>query len=357
MMSYSDEDSPKNAMPVPARSDRRLYRKAWLGLAAIVALGLALAAAELASRLAFDNANLSPPVFRMTPDASSYSLLPSIETKVLQFGRVVDVDIDDQANRRVVGAHPNARVRLHVVGDSQIFGWGLAGEETLPSRLQAELGPTFGVINHGVPGYGPKEYLRVLNAIPADDYVLLLHTEENDAADSFGLAKNAGAACGFITSGGTTESPARCFLMSTRLVQVLYVFLNRMDHRIHLTPIGFSNYSQVAGDVLHFRISAGYAKQRTARGSKLIFSIVPWKGRFAPAWQERYAPPPSLNAAALPTPFPDDVGILQAISLDSHRGSFYFEEDPHLSPVGAEHMAHVLAPFIARRVDAASLTN
>ncbi|MEM6789171.1 MAG: hypothetical protein AAF715_16740 [Myxococcota bacterium] len=46
-----------------------------------------------------------------------------------------------------------------VVGDSQVFGLGVAGSEAFPARLAVATGRT--VLNAGVPTYGPPEYLAV----------------------------------------------------------------------------------------------------------------------------------------------------------------------------------------------------
>jgi len=49
---------------------------------------------------------------------------------------------------------PGAR-RILVLGDSFVFGWGVAAEESLVGRLQQALGPSVEVLNGGHNGWGP----------------------------------------------------------------------------------------------------------------------------------------------------------------------------------------------------------
>jgi GDSL-like Lipase/Acylhydrolase family len=52
--------------------------------------------------------------------------------------------------------------RVAVLGDSFVFGSGVNEDETLTRRLAALLGPSFEVINLGVPGYGTDQALLTL---------------------------------------------------------------------------------------------------------------------------------------------------------------------------------------------------
>ena len=52
--------------------------------------------------------------------------------------------------------------RVAVLGDSFVFGSGVTQDEPVTTRLQALLGPSFDVINLGVPGYGTDQALLTL---------------------------------------------------------------------------------------------------------------------------------------------------------------------------------------------------
>jgi len=52
--------------------------------------------------------------------------------------------------------------RVAVLGDSFVFGSGVRQDETLTRQLAARLGPSFEVVNLGVPGYGTDQALLTL---------------------------------------------------------------------------------------------------------------------------------------------------------------------------------------------------
>lgn len=64
----------------------------------------------------------------------------------------------DAAHRRVTPARPNADEALVVLGDSFVFGEGVADDATLPWHLAASL-PDVQVYNRGYSGYGPQQAL------------------------------------------------------------------------------------------------------------------------------------------------------------------------------------------------------
>ncbi|HEX7614612.1 MAG TPA: GDSL-type esterase/lipase family protein [Thermoanaerobaculia bacterium] len=53
-------------------------------------------------------------------------------------------------------------IRVAVLGDSFVFGSGVGQGEVLTQRLAARLGPSFEVVNLGVPGYGTDQALLTL---------------------------------------------------------------------------------------------------------------------------------------------------------------------------------------------------
>jgi len=323
---------------------RSLRRAGWVA-SGIVALALM---AEAGLRWTLDNAFLSPPVFQRMPDATGYGLMPSVTANVWQMGRSLTVATDDQGHRHTVGAPAKAPATLHMVGDSQVFGWGLSDSETIASRLQQRLGANVRVVNHGVPGYGHAEYLEVVKRIPADEPVVVLHTEENDGADAYQIFRQNTAACSFIVSFTEQDGPLRCALMRSRLVESAFVWWNNVQHRYHMTPLGFSEHSQVAGAVLHHRITHSYDDERARRGVKLMFSVVPWKGRYSTPWLASYTPPPVADLAEMPTPFPDDVGMAGRFRAAAQGEALYIDGDTHLSPIGADLVAQALAKPLER---------
>ncbi|WP_374674263.1 hypothetical protein [Ideonella sp.] len=321
----------------PGRPRLRNVAK-WLGAVAVCA-----ALAELGIRVLLSHAHWSPPVFRAEPLPLGYALGPGIQVQARQLGRTVQISTDPGGHRRTVGTPeaPGARA-VHLIGDSQVFGWGLSDDETVATQLQRSLGGSFRVVNHGVPGYGPAEYLKVLERVSASDDVVVLLTEENDAADVYGLAQPAHVACGFIAT-VAHDSTAACMLMQSRLVQGLFEVRHAFHHRYLMTPLGFSDHSTVAGRVLAGRANRWIAQVRQARQGRVIVTIVPWKGRYSSDWRRRYAPPPVPDPEALPSPFTDALGMAQAFSTHPDPMALYLPGDSHVSPEGASWLAREIA--------------
>lgn len=321
----------------------RWWKRAAVLLASLVALTLV---GELGLRLGVRDAFFSPPVFQRTNGPLGYALLPSVTSTVIQFGRAISVGIDSEGNRRTPGAQKAAPVRLHLVGDSQVFGWGLSDNETIGERLQQRLGPKVLVINQGVPGYGPDEYLEVFKQLPSEDLVVVIHTEENDAADAYKIFRQNTAACTYMVSFTERESPLRCALMNSRLIQVSFVWWNQVQHRYNMTPLGFSDHSQVAAEVLHGRVKDSYSKELERRGDRLIFTVVPWKGRYSASWLTRYSPPPRADLASIATPFSDEVRMVERFRKSTTPAALYLEDDTHLSPAGADLVAEAMTSVV-----------
>lgn len=335
------------APPLPAagvqapRTRRGLHRSLRvLGGAVLATLLL-----ETAIRVAVGNAQMSPPLFETTTGAEGYRLRPSVSAQVRQFGRTVTMTTDGDGHR-LTPAAPAGAPKLHLVGDSQVFGWGLDDGETLGAQLQRALGDTVQVVNHGVPGYGPQEYLAVLKRLPPQDLAVVVSTEENDGGDAYALGRKANVACGYISS-FDQEGPVRCALMSSRLVQALFVAYNDLHHRYHMTPLAFADHSQVAGQVIHSRIQARLQEAASRRSGRTLFSVVPWKGRYSDAWRTRYAPPPLPGPRTLPTPFPDTTGAIEAFAARADASAWYLEGDTHLSATGVSALAQLIRSALA----------
>ncbi len=57
---------------------------------------------------------------------------------------------------RPQGPHPGT-FRIAVLGDSFVYGQGVAADEAWPARIERELGPGVEVLNFGVPGFNLEE--------------------------------------------------------------------------------------------------------------------------------------------------------------------------------------------------------
>ena len=75
-------------------------------------------------------------------------------------------------------------LRLAVLGDSFVWGWGVADEERFTQILEA-LKPSWNTLNFGVSGYGPVQYLLQLDNVLSfkPDFVLLTFSLGSDLLD------------------------------------------------------------------------------------------------------------------------------------------------------------------------------
>jgi hypothetical protein len=246
---------------------------------------------------------------------------------------------------------------VHLVGDSQVFGWGLSDDETLAARLQRLLGPGVQVVNHGVPGFGPTDYLNTLAGLPATEPVVVVHTEENDTWDAYRIFRNAHATCGYVSTFSADATTLRCAWMNLRLVQLGAELWDRSQRSEHPTPLGFSALSTVAATVLNQRIETGYADERRKRDADLIFAVVPWKGRLDASWRAHSLPSPLPDVATLPSPFPDATQATRLLAAGGGAQPLYLEGDSHLSPAGAVRLALLLKPLVDARLAAHTPTD
>ena len=342
--------APASSPDAPAAARRWPRRLAW----AVLVLLVLLAAAEAALCIGLRGATFTPQVFEPNDGVARYRLAAGVHTTAYQFGRTVSVSTDADGHRLTPGfvAAPGTPLRVHVVGDSQVFGWGLSDDETLAARLQRLLGPGVQVVNHGVPGFGPTDYLNTLAALPATEPVVVVHTEENDTWDAYRIFRNAHATCGYVTTFSADASALRCAWMNLRLVQFGAELWDRSQRNEHPTPLGFSALSTVAAAVLNQRIETGYADERRKRDADLIFAVVPWKGRLDAAWRALSLPSPRPDAATLDSPFPDATQATRLLEAGGGAQPLYLDGDSHLSPAGVVRLALLLKPLVDARLAA-----
>ncbi|UYN94957.1 MAG: hypothetical protein KIT25_23565 [Enhydrobacter sp.] len=79
--------------------------------------------------------------------------------------------IEPSGARRTPGSVPQAPTYLFI-GDSFVFGEGLADDETLPSQFAQGLRTKSHVVNLGVLGYGPNHLVRAMEAGLYDAHVV-----------------------------------------------------------------------------------------------------------------------------------------------------------------------------------------
>jgi len=153
----------------PARAKRRAR---WPFALLAVALGAVLAA--LAVELTFRWLWVLPPAFAEFAQQGLYlqradgsiGLRPGYRGQLTVAARTTSVAID-AFGMRSAGSAPGkpAPERWLMLGDSLVFGYGVAAEEALPAQLElamAERGRQVAIGNAGVPGYGLQDAVAAM---------------------------------------------------------------------------------------------------------------------------------------------------------------------------------------------------
>jgi len=172
------------------RDLRRSLRR--LGCALAASLGaLALAAAVLRWRAA--PAPPAEPWYRLSA-ALGWQPRPGFRGVAYGAERAFDeqgyLDNDGEQARRFAGQ----RRLIVAVGDSRVFGFGVAADAAFPARLEGELGGT-PVLNLGVPGYSSWQTARAvaLQAVPLRPAAVIVACGFNDRRSVLGSARRDGA--------------------------------------------------------------------------------------------------------------------------------------------------------------------
>jgi hypothetical protein len=296
-------------------------------------------------------APLDLPLFISDPDGRNLGLIPGAHGRVHMYGRAIEVSVDTEGHRTTVGAGGACtRHRLDLIGDSQVFGWGLGDSETIASRLQARLGPDWRVVNHGIPETGPLQYARVLQTVPKDAEVLMVFTEVNDLWDTYDMSRNA-TRCGFLTESWWPRSNLICPVLNLRALQVGFAAYDGLTRQRALAPLGFDATSGIASRLLALHVRSMFVKAGMRVHPHLHFTVLPFDGRYSAQARLDYFPPPNPNT---PRYFDDDYDMIAAFARAPDPKSLYLPRDPHLSPRGAALFADQVAPTFAAIANAAA---
>jgi hypothetical protein len=316
-----------------------------LAVAAISsAAGVALV--ELGSRAITGGAGFTPAFFTLHDEDPGFGLAAGTEQTYLHAGRRITVTIDASGRRVVPGAAATGDKReIHVVGDSQVFGWGLSDGETLPAQLQRVLGTEYRIINHGLPASGPFRYVSVLSEVPDDAVAVVVFSETNDYSDSYSARSSVTVLCNSLVPRGHWLADVPCAW--TRL----HVFQRLLSLKVALSytqalPVQRSLHHRAASQVLDRRIRALFADESRRRSRKLLFVSIPWDGAVVaeriPAQRRAFAVPPFAS-------LPSDVDLGSRFRQVPRRDALYQPNDDHLSPLGAALVAEAIAAELRLR--------
>ncbi len=311
------------------------------GKVAVCALVLTLAL-EFGLRLYY-RMPIAERYYRERPGPVAYGLAPSQHYRYRYNGRTLTVSTDASGNRLTPGAPAGGGRALYLIGDSQVFGWGLSDNETIAAALERQLGTGWRVVNLGVPGYGPYAYADVLAHLPDSSLAIVLQTEANDFQDAYFARSPFRSRCGYLVSRSFLGENAPCFVLSS------YVLVKAIDWfikpRAKLPPaLGYNPYAAIAARVLRYRIENLYRTALDRKAHRVLFGAIPWDAAVSPKRLSNYQP--VLNSPQELTELPDACGLDALFKSSAEPDRLFQENDSHLSARGAEVVAGQLARLV-----------
>jgi hypothetical protein len=127
---------------------------------------------------AADAVNLDPPVVYVKMGSS---MSPELRGYLEANTRIrYTYNIDEDGFRRTLPV-VDAQRKILMVGDSALFGVGVADDATIASYLQQRVGRSARVVNAGVGGYNGDQAFRVARKLSQrDDYAILVYVAHNN---------------------------------------------------------------------------------------------------------------------------------------------------------------------------------
>ena len=263
--------------------------------------------------------------------------------------------------------------RVMMLGDSQVFGYGVDDTDGMASRLQALLGPDHEVLNAAVPTWGPREQVMALDTLGPTYRPEVVIYFANVANDWFEVklpnvkrttARDGWAA--FVLQGQpeVTEFPGRAWLMGRS--HLVFGVRELLAHAAGPPPQQAVTATRLLKDLVHLsRHDGRYRSRLTASlmatrarcrvlGCRVIAVGLPMDVQVHPSEWAKYA---SERVDLRSTEVLLDLFIGEARhhgvrTVDLRRpllaaspGAF-LPDDYHLSPGGHDAVARALAPAI-----------
>lgn len=322
----------------------------------LLAITTVLLLTELCLRVAVVNRPIAAHCFLRQDDATGYSLAPGCQHRFFQGGRLIDVTTDEQGKRLTVEAEAgearsgHSRLPIHVVGDSQVFGWGLSDDESITSQLQVLLGPNYQVVNHGVPGYGPFQYAEVVSSIDTREFVIVLFSIENDLTNTYSARTGMTSRFGYLMREGclATRLPAwiacsHLYIRSSQAIQSL--------SEPRLVSIAYNPFAEIASKTLAYRVNRIQSQIKEERGDKVCFGVIPWDAALCPGRLENYKP--RFSEVSQVADINGELGLYATFQAELDPERLFLKNDSHLSGAGARMVAEVLAKNILSNLEVA----
>jgi hypothetical protein len=266
-----------------------------------------------------------------------YELKPRLDTCFTH----VRVRTGDDGLRLPAPVHPKlpGTYRVLLLGDSQVFGWGLEDDQTLGARLAHELGTDatpVEVVNAGVPGYNTAQeaaWLRARGPAYRPDCVMVLFVDNDLALPPFvqrprsallsGPSRLLARVASYFAT-GTRGTAGPWWELTPAADQV--GLGERATDREHGHLVGLAGYRGALASIAETASSLGIPAVNVADYGSL-------PGDWAAVAHEQ-----------------ESLGIVHvAPGLSGGASELSFEGDPHLNPRGVAELARRVAGDLARR--------
>jgi hypothetical protein len=245
---------------------------------------------------------------------------------------------------------------LLLLGDSVAFGYALGQHETIDAAIESLTEGRIDAYNLGVPGYGPAETARKLEATTATRAARVIYVfNGNDLRDDARPGRYK-AWQGYLVPttrpDGTpyTEEDYRRHEQAKADDTTLRKVLSLVGVRNLVLRIVDPDRHRVMGPLENYKpegIDRAIAQTRKmkeiaeARGAKFTLVVVPMKGEAAP---ETYSAPTRAFLDRLEEEKIPYVDLHERLNLAAH----YFDHDPHLNAAGAKETAKAIVALLEK---------
>ena len=271
--------------------------------------------------------------------------------------------------------------RILLLGDSQVFGYGVDASSSMAYRLEEKMGGAWHVLNAAVPTWGPTEYvmaLEDLGPVYRPQVVVVMANLANDwfeakAANSRRTtARDGWAAYNLEGQEPITSFPGRRWLYGRSHLFYMLRGLAAQASKTH--PVHAVSAQRLVGDLRHLLMKDGEYRSRLTRhilairsrcevlGCRVVVAGLPLDVQVHDGEWQKYDTSPLRNAAfertrslmhillsELRSHGQSAVDLLPPLRAGS-PGAF-LPDDYHLSPQGHAIIAEVLSAVIRGDID------
>jgi hypothetical protein len=268
--------------------------------------------------------------------------------------------------------------RILLLGDSQIFGYGVDQQQAVATQLEQALGEPWHTLNAAVPTWGPPEYtmaMEDLGSIYRPEIVVLVANTANDWFETKApntrrtTARDGWAAFNLAGTEEPTWFPGRRWLYGRS--HLFYVLRRIATHRSGPPPAHAVSAQRLVDDLRFLLRKDGPYRSRLTRhalnvaehckrlGCRLVVAGLPLDVQVHPGEWAKYATAPLSGPAFERTRAPMAVLLDElrthkirtvdlAPALAAGSPGAFLPDDYHLAPQGHSIIAQVLAATLRK---------